>query len=300
MSARRKNHNCAEMPHPPKFLDLTSNPDFSEYVQPDCVACTTNNRLSSCCSSVVNETIHECVEVDVMETCSNANQKVENRNRLETYHFNMMKSDKINEKHRTNSLRLESKNKSKNIKNKVRSSENLIYDREFTNIDDNENRVQEQSQNEPVDNPEKKEEISKVSVDELSACEALCAEAIKCLSAMTNESQNDDMPSEIHFQFDRIADTAGSSTQSDCDSVDSRQNSSLDLSSLSLNSNCTVDENGEIKCSLELNITEEGEIETENVPPPISPADIQRVNVCNLPEYVNVNLQNTSYTVVSS
>ncbi|XP_065201891.1 phosphoinositide 3-kinase adapter protein 1-like isoform X2 [Planococcus citri] len=276
--------------------------DNSEYVQPDNVPPTShNNRLSSCSSSVVNDTIHECIESDNMESCSNSNANLEIRRN--TYHSNgtVLKNYKSLDHFRTNSLRLESKKKSKNAQNKVKSAENLICDREWVKNNKNGERTAPNSDT-------SSEATSKPSGT--ASCQILCAQTIQCLSGLTNdEAQNDDMPtsSDLTFQFDKEPDDNESSTLSECGSVDSRQNSSLDLSSLSLNSNCTVDENGDIKCSLEFKITEEGEMETEDAPSILS-MDHQCAKMCaSLPEYANVTMQNSptiprrcGYTVVSS
>lgn len=255
-----------------------------------------SNRLSSCSSSVVNDTIHECVETENSESCSNPDTKLEKRRN--TYHSNnvVLNRDKNEDQFRTYSLRLKSKKKSKNAKNMVKSAEDLIYDSNW------------------VKNSHVYAEIADLNSEHSEAIESsgplslqiLCAQTIQCLSGLANETQ-DDMPvsSELSFQFDKVIEAAESSTQSECGSVDSRQNSSLDLSSISVSSNGTIDEN-EDKCSLEFKITEEGEIETENAPPVSS--EIQCVNICAaLPEYANVTIQNSpslsrrcGYTVVSS
>lgn len=297
-------------------MDLNSNSDYSEYVQPDCTASkTTRNRLSSCSGSVVNDTIHECNEVDLPET---RNKKIKEK-LLNFYQSNNIdKSDKerISEKFKTNSLKIESKNKRKIMKSKVKSVDNLIYDSAETAVsgeDGTGNLFAPKCTLKEDISTSSSAELMKIASQccELTVCEKLCAETIKCISDVTDNAEaqyaEEEVLPEIKFEFEKNI------TLSECGSVNcSGKSSSLDLSSLSLNSNCTIDENGEIKdeqCSLfELQITEAGENETENAPPVSSPGIQQNyVNICSFPEYVNVNInsspgitRNCKYTVVSS
>lgn len=255
-----------EMPQPPRFIDFGTSPsDFSEYVQPDCTSCKGNNRLSSCSGSVLNDTIHECIESEHSDKTSTSSRG--EKHGLKFYSFGK-NSRKSVEKGKSNSLRVESKSKVKHAKNKVKSTENLIYGRESESV------------SEDLRSRRTTDEKNR----ELTACEILCAKTIKCMYDLENAEGNDG--DQIQFEFDKP--TNGSSAPSErCGSPAS----SLDLSSLSLNSNCTIDENGEIKDeqSLELKISERGDIETETVPPVLTDSQTY-LGLCNLPEYVNVKI----------
>lgn len=246
---------------------------MNEYVQPDCLTCNFNHR-QSCCGSVLNETIHEGNEVDSLEYSSDASSILLNRVQ---YQLNSAKKNSKS-KYETSSLRTETKRNYKNVgRNKVKSAENLLCGREYINV-------------ETGNSSDSVTEYPRDQLSELSACATLCAETLKCLSDL-NVPQNGESTSEITFIFDKP-----NVNTSDCDSpVISRKSSSLDLSSLSLISNCTIDENCEIKeekCSLELKITEEVETETETAPPVSLECASKFVDVCELPEYVNVKIEN--------
>ncbi len=308
--------------------------------------CKNGNRLSCCSGSVLNDTIHEYFELNQQQKLS-----PKERERTEAVLYSLVNKDKKTSGNgKTNSLKIESKSKMKNAKNKVKSAENLICDGAYPNPNvwydkfcrneslDRFNSPMSSPKREkpelstckafssPVSSPKReKPEFStcnafsspvsspKREKPEFSACKALCAEAIKCLSDIKTTSENiektDNLPSEINFEFDKSGPI--SSMESECGSANiSRKSSSLDLSSLSLNSNCTIDENGEIKdelCSLELKITEEGENETETAPSPIRIHPQDYLNIYKLPEYVNVNMKTQStlprrckYAAVSS
>lgn len=251
-----------EMPQPPPFIDFGASPsDFSEYVQPDCNTCKGNNRLSSCNGSVLNDTIHECIESEPSDKTSVSSHG--EKHGLKFYSFGK-NSRKSMEKCKSNSLRHESKNKTKHSKNKVKSTENLIYGR--TSEDLRSHRITDEKNR------------------ELSACEMLCAETIKCMYDF--DEAKGSHGDQIRFEFDKPSNDSPAPSQCGASPA-----SSLDLSSLSLNSNCTIDENGEIKDEqcLELKISERGDIETETVPPVL--ADSQTyLGLCNMPEYVNVKI----------
>ncbi|XP_065212818.1 uncharacterized protein LOC135840298 isoform X2 [Planococcus citri] len=277
--------------------------DNSDYVQPDNVSRRHNNHLSSFSSSMINNTIHECIESD-LEACSNSCHSV--KNRRNTYHANgdVSKNYKsLFDQLWTNSLRRKSKNNLNN-KNKVRSVESLICDWKL--VKNKENRAETASNSDILS-----EAASKPSGSSSSQI-INCAHTIQCLSGMTNdEAQIVDMPvsSSCTSLPDKEPDANESLALSDseCGSIDSHRNSSLNLSSMSLNSDCTVDENGDIKCSLEFNTTEKKEIEVENSSPVVL-MNHQHVNTCaSMPEYVNVTGQNSpavpnrcAYTVLSS
>lgn len=293
-------------------MDLCTKPDFSEYVQPDCMICNNPSRLSN--GSVLNDTIHECVEFNQSEKISRMNKMTEIM--AHTYCSSVIKDKKKSkDKFRFNSLKIESKNKFKNVKYKVKSAENLISDNEILKPVESvkcHSLESEEDSHLPLQNSEY-EQNSK-----LWTCEVLCAQTIKCLTDAMQTMQNNDIPSDVTFEFDKAEAPRISNTNindkavSECGSVNnSDKSSSLNLSSLSLNSNCTIDENSdaeEEKSSLELKITEEGEIETETVPPNVTDQQNYIINICNLPDYINVKVQNSSelsgpsckYTAVSS
>lgn len=272
------------MPQPPRFVDLGASPaDFSEYVQPDCATSKSKNpnRASCCGGSVFAATIHECAESEPSDRSSTSSHGV--KSPLKFYSFGR-KDGKRAEKGRpkTNSLRVESKNKRKHVKSKIKSAENLIYDGESS------------SDAVAVGAARLSHRMSDEKNRQLSSCEMLCSETIKCLhdlekAAVTATATVTGAGEQIRFEFDRAPDD--SPAPSEC--AGSPANSSLHLSSLSLNSNCTIDENGDIKderCSLELNISERGDAETETVPPLSVDSQRTYLALCNLPDYANVNV----------
>lgn len=301
--SKKKPNIYVDVPHPPKYLDLSANGDFSEYVQSDCMVCPigtpTSNRMSECSSSILNDTIPECIEFDPSEVAINADKRLE----LPSHsycNFSQSEFKKQMSDCKTNSLKTPSKHKRKHqVKSKVKSVENLLYGSmtPYASSWEPSNFSLEQRHRQHSPYP-----LSTFPT-ELSACQVLCDEPVKLddsSTPATDEPETNVDNDEVTFEFDKAPPSSEddrhnrSAPPSDNEESvnNSRKSSSLDLSSLSLNSNCTVDENGDIKCSLELKISEPAEHDTETVPPLENDnveADNSYLNLCKLPDYMNVN-----------